>query len=264
MAALLQARGGWRSLRIQVRVVHALILREIITRYGRHNIGFMWIFVEPMMFTLGVLALYLIYNHHTQLPIIPFTVSGYSTVLLWRNTINRCGNALHANRSLLHHRNVRVIDFFAARLLLEVAGASMSFLTLATILTAVGAAPVPDDVLKMIAGWGLLAWFAMAMGLIVGCLSGQSETFERIWHVFTYLFLGASGAFFMVEWLPSRIQPLAEFIPTVDATELLREGYFGAAVHAHYDVAYLLTVNCVLTFIGLVTVKRLADTVEGA
>jgi len=45
-----------RSVVIQTRVVGALIMREIITRYGRHNIGFMWVFVEPMMFTAGVLG----------------------------------------------------------------------------------------------------------------------------------------------------------------------------------------------------------------
>jgi capsular polysaccharide transport system permease protein len=33
----------WRSLVIQARVVGALVMREIITRYGRHNIGFMWV-----------------------------------------------------------------------------------------------------------------------------------------------------------------------------------------------------------------------------
>lgn len=44
-----------RSLAIQLRVVHALFLREVITRYGRHGIGVLWIVAEPMLFTLGVL-----------------------------------------------------------------------------------------------------------------------------------------------------------------------------------------------------------------
>ena len=42
-----------RSLAIQSRIVRALLLREILTRFGRHNIGFLWLFVEPMLFTLG-------------------------------------------------------------------------------------------------------------------------------------------------------------------------------------------------------------------
>jgi capsular polysaccharide transport system permease protein len=252
-----------RSLKIQARVVGALLLREILTRYGRHNIGFMWIFVEPMMFTTGILSVYVLLRHHSELPLIPFTVTGYSTVLMWRNTINRCGNALEPNRSLLHHRNVRILDLFAARLLLEAAGASISLLTLAGVLIVAGVMLPPDDILTMIIAWGLLAWFAMSMGLIVGSISARSETFDRIWHVFTYLFLPASGAFFMVDWLPKRVQALAELVPTVDAAELLREGYFGPLARAHYDLNYLIMVNTVLTLVGLLTVRRLASTVEG-
>jgi hypothetical protein len=76
-----------------------------------------------MMFTVGVVMLWSIFKTHTtKLPLIPFVVTGYSSVLLWRNTISRCGNAVEPNRSLLHHRNVRVVDLFTARLILETAG----------------------------------------------------------------------------------------------------------------------------------------------
>lgn len=255
--------GFWRSLQIQGRIMHALIMREILTRYGRHNIGFMWIFVEPMMFTIGVVSIYLLYGHHTQLPLIPFTITGYSTVLVWRNTIGRCGAAIEPNRALLHHRNVRVIDFFAARLLLEVAGATISFLTLSSIMIMIGVMQPPDDILKMIIGWGLLAWWAMGMGLIIGAGSTVSEIVDRIWHVFAYLFLGASGAFFMVDWLPKRLQGWAELVPTVDCSEIFREGYFGQAVHPHYNLIYIVAVNCVQSLIGLIAVKRIAAMVEG-
>ena len=43
-AAYSSFRNG---LRTQLRVTHALILRELLTRYGRHNGGFLWIFLEP-------------------------------------------------------------------------------------------------------------------------------------------------------------------------------------------------------------------------
>src|SRR5256886_14556853 len=96
----------------------------------------MLVFAEPMMFTLGVVIVWsLLRTHSTRLPVIPFVVTGYSSLLLWRNTIGRGGNAVEPNRSLLHHRNVRGLDLFVARLLLEVAGASISFLTLATLIT---------------------------------------------------------------------------------------------------------------------------------
>ena len=264
MSEIVQAGGFMRSLAIQSRIVGALVMREIITRYGRHNIGFMWLFVEPMMFTAGVLVLWSLFRTHTtQLALIPFTVTGYSTVLLWRNAISRCGNAVEPNRSLLHHRNVRIIDLFAARLILETAGTSISFLALGAFLTLAGFMPLPDDILKMLVAWILLTWFASSMGLLIGSLSTLSESVDRIWHVFSYLFLPACGAFFMVDWLPRRLQDAALYIPTVNGAELLRQGYFGAEVHAQYDFTYLVAFNMVLTLIGLLLVKHISATVEG-
>src|SRR5512139_966706 len=111
------------SWRIQRRVLGALLMREILTRYGRHNIGFLWLFVEPMLFTLGVTAMWTALKtvHGSDLPIVAFSITGYSSVLLWRNMSGRCIGALTPNLSLLYHRNVRPMDIYAARLLLEAA-----------------------------------------------------------------------------------------------------------------------------------------------
>ena len=265
MEAMARSPGDLlRSAVIQMRVIGALIMREIITRYGRHNIGFMWVFVEPLMFTTGVLTVWsFIHSHSAKLPLVPFVVTGYSTVLLWRNTVSRCGNAIEPNRALLHHRNVRVIDLFIARLLLEVAGTTLSFMTLTTLLTLAGLMAPPDDVLKCLAAWLLLAWFALALGLIVGSLSAVFDPVERIWHVLSYLFLPLCGAFYMVAWLPSSAQRLALLLPTVDCTELLREGFFGGGVHAHYDLPYVIAVNTILLMIALLCTRGASMTVEG-
>src|SRR5687768_8047561 len=121
-----------RSLSIQRRVVWALFLREIMTRFGRHNIGFFWLFVEPMMFTLGVTALWTAAQavHGSDLPIAAFAITGYSSVLLWRNMPSRTIGAMGPNLSLLYHRNVRPLDIYYSRLMLEAAGATMSFVFL--------------------------------------------------------------------------------------------------------------------------------------
>ena len=116
-----------RSAQIQLRVLSALLMREVITRYGRHNIGFMWLFLEPMLFTLGIAGMWslLKMSHGGQVSIIAFALTGYSSVLVWRNTAGRCSKAIEPNSSLLYHRNVRVLDLFLARAILEIAGATI-------------------------------------------------------------------------------------------------------------------------------------------
>jgi capsular polysaccharide transport system permease protein len=247
-----------RSLRVQGRVIGALLMREILTRYGRHNIGFLWLFVEPMLFTLGVMAMWSIRRstHGTGLSIIAFAITGYSSVLLWRNAANRCSKAVGPNLALLYHRNVSVLDIFTARLLLETAGATASMVVLFTIFIAAGLVSLPADPLTMAVAWIWFCAFAAALGLIVGALSERSDTFERVWHTLTYLFFPFSGAVFMVDWFSESVQNTLLWIPQVNGVEMLRSGYYGPAMRAHYSVTYMLVVVTVMFWVGLLLVRR--------
>lgn len=253
-----------RSLSIQFRVIGALLMREIITRYGRHNIGFLWLFAEPMMFTLGVTALWMATKatHGSNLPITAFAVTGYSSVLVWRNTVMRCSAAITPNLSLMYHRNVRVIDLFASRIILEISGATISFVVLTLFFYAIGWMELPDDVLKIVFGWIMLSWFGASLALLVGALSERSELVEKIWHPLSYLLFPMSGAAFMVDWLPSSAQKVVLFLPMVHGVEILREGYFGHAVNAHYDLAYMSIINLCLTLIALSFAREAGRRVE--
>jgi capsular polysaccharide transport system permease protein len=253
-----------RSLQIQMRVVGALLMREILTRYGRHNIGFLWIFFEPMSFTLGVLALWTATKstHGSNLPITSFAVTGYSTVLVWRNCANRCALAIVPNQSLLYHRNVRVIDLFLARVLLEIAGATMSFVFLTILFVTIGLMQPPQDLTLIIVAWIHLAIFGSALGFIIGSLSERSETVDRVWHTIAYLLFPLSGALFMVDWLPEKFQKIILLLPMVHGSEMLRSGFFGSLVKPHYDVGYMAVCDLVLMFLGLLLVNDASKRVE--
>lgn len=253
-----------RSFELQGRVIGSLLLREVITRFGRHNLGFVWLFIEPMLFTLGVTVLWTVLKatHGTSLPIAAFALSGYSSILLWRNCSNRAVNALEVNHSLMYHRNVRALDVYMARLLLEICGATMSLIVLTIVFSTGGLMAVPEDVWTMMMGWGLLAWFAVALSLLVGAASERSELIERVWHILTYLMFPLSGAAFMVDWLPKAAQELVYWVPMVHGTEMIRHGFFGSAVRTYEDPFFLFVVNAVLTVLGLALVLDVGRKME--
>jgi capsular polysaccharide transport system permease protein len=258
-------RGGpWRQAATQLRVVRALILREVLTRYGRHNIGFLWLFVEPMMFTLGITALWSLtkQNHGSSLPIVSFALTGYSSVLVWRNAANRCTKAIEANLALMYHADVRPLDIFLARIFLEVVGVTVSFALLTLMFVSIEWIEPPRDIVMVAQGWGLLVVFGVSIGLIVGALSELSEVAERVWHTVTYLTFPLSGAVFMLEWLPRGIRTFVEFFPMVHGTESVRHGFYGDAVKSHEDLAYLATVDAFLLMVGLALVVRVTSRVE--
>jgi capsular polysaccharide transport system permease protein len=251
-------------MQIQLRIIGALLMREIITRYGRENFGFLWLFLEPMIFTGGVAAVWTATRtlHTADLSIVAFAVTGYSAVLLWRNCASRCCMAIPPNVGLLYHRNVRTLDLFITRIILEIAGATASFATLSIVFIVLGWMDWPQDIVLLLSGWLLLAWFAGALGLVLGPLTTYTEVLERLWHTLTYLILPFSGSLFMVDWLPSAVQDLALLNPIVSGVEMLRGGYYGPAVHAHYDAAYLAIASAALTLVGLRLVPVAARRVE--
>jgi len=245
---------------IQRRVVWALVLREMLTRYGRHNIGFLWLFLEPMLFTLGVTALWTASKtiHGSNLPIVAFAITGYSSVLLWRNMPGRCIGAIGPNLSLLYHRNVRPIDIYLARLILEAAGATMSFVFLVLFFSFIGWLELPEDVLQIAAAWCMLAWFGASLALFLGALSETSETVEKLWHPAAYILFPLSGAAFLVSALPDAAQKFVLLLPMVHGVEFLREGYFGSQITAHYDIAYMALWNVILTLFGLAQTRKIS------
>lgn len=253
-------RASWA---IQRRVIGALLMREVLTRYGRHNIGFLWLFVEPMLFTLGVTALWTLagIGHGSNLPIVAFAITGYSSVLLWRNMPSRCIGAIGPNLALMYHRHVKVMDIFAARLLLEAAGATISFVVLGLFFNAIGWISPPEDIGKVLFAWFMLAWFGFSLAVLMGAWSEQSELVDKFWHPTSYLLFPLSGAAYMVDALPTAAQQFVLMLPMVNGVELLREGYFGSTFKAHYDMGYMAVVCACMSLLGMAKMREISRTV---
>lgn len=247
-----------RSWRVQRRVIGALLLREIITRYGRNNIGFLWLFVEPMLFTLAITALWTATRsvHGSDIPIVAFALTGYSSVLVWRNMPSRCLNALKSNASLLFHRQVKIIDVYISRVMIECIAASTSFVVLGILFWSIDWLKPPEDVLEVLAGWMLLVWFGIVFGIFMGALSEAYDMVEKLWPPMSYLIFPMSGAAFIADALPERMREIVLYLPMLNGVEMLREGYFGSKMHAHYDVNYLLLFNLCLTFLAIAQVRQ--------
>jgi capsular polysaccharide transport system permease protein len=249
---------------IQRRVLHALLMREIITRFGRENLGVLWLVLEPMIFTLGVATLWSAagLHHGSPIPIVAFAVTGYSSVLMWRNSASRAGSAVAQNKSLLFHRNVQVVDVLLTRCALEIGGATASFVVLSLLFIFVGWMPEPIDLLKVVFGWLMLAWFGASLALLIGAGSAFSEIVDRVWHPAAYLLFPLSGAAFMVDWLPANMQKVVLLLPMVHGTEMIREGFFGNVVPTHYDVGYMASCCLGLSLAGLYVVRQVSRRVE--
>ena len=155
-ATFLQALG------VQARVLGALIMRELHTRYGRENVGYLWMFLEPMLLASVIGLLHYESGHGAyggDIKPLPFAVIGYTTFILFRGIVNRAEGAIEANAPLLYHRSVTVFDIVLARALLEFAAIFSTFAIIMTLIIFLGLADLPARPLYFILGWVLMWLF---------------------------------------------------------------------------------------------------------
>lgn len=248
----------------QSRVLGALIMRELTTRYGREGLGFAWLIAEPLMFCFGVLILWTstkpAYEHGIRLA--PFVMTGYMSLILTRHLIGLLASALQANQGLMYHRQIAPMHIFIARIALELGGATGAFFVVYVVLLALGQVSLPHDYLLLYAGWFLLAWVSMGFALILTGLAMRYDLMERLIGLISYSLIPISGVFFMVDWLPAAYRHIYLLIPFVHGVEMIRAGVFGEFVNTHYNASYALFVGSIFNILGLLIISASRDRIE--
>lgn len=251
----------WGSLSIQLRVIKALSKRDILARFGREGLGFLWLFLEPAMFTVGVAVLFTFFishdGKHSDIPVAAFALTGYSTIMLWRGMTGKLLVAVKSNKGLLYHRNVKVVDLCFSRALIETISCGISLIFVTLLFWSLGIVSLPDDPLSVFFGYMFYAWFSFNVSCFFAYVFSVSEVVERIAHVALYLAIPLMGGFFMVSWMPDSVQSFLLMSPLVNAIELLREGFFGVNSGAIYSISYLFYVNLPMTLIGLILLRKI-------
>ena len=202
-----------------------------------------------------------VYNIST-LNIVAFTITGYPMMMMWRNASNRAIGSISANMSLLYHRNVRVLDTIFARMLLEIAGATIAQIAIMSVLIAVRWIEMPADIFYMLLAWLLMAMFAIGLGLIICSVAFHFEPFGKVWGTISFVMMPLSGVFFFVHNLPQQLQHYVLMLPMVHGTEMFRAGYFGSSVTTYGNPWFILLCNLVLLLLGLAMVTKFSKGVE--
>lgn len=245
------------SFQIQKRVVKALILREMITRYGRNNLGFLWLFVEPLLVTMVTALLWKFVrgSQISSINIVAFMITGYPMMMLWKKSSSRAMEAVSSNIGLLYHRNVRMFDLLLSRMILEIASVTVAQIAIMLLFIFIGWIDLPADMFYMIIAWLLMAFFGLGLGFVLYAISCKSEVFGKIWNAMGMVFMMASGVFYFVSALPQQAQEIVLWIPMTHGTEMFRHGYFGATVVTMENPWYLALWDIILLFIGLLAFR---------
>ncbi|WP_174274981.1 ABC transporter permease [Sphingomonas bacterium] len=248
-----------RGFSVQARVIGALLLREMHTRFGRENIGYIWLIAEPMLLAtvIGIMHMGQHTEYSTDITPLGLTVVGYTIFIMFRGIVNRSEGAMEANATLMYHRMVTPDDVVLARALLEGGGTLGTVLIMLSALIAIGQAPFPTRPLMLALAIFFQFWSSWGQAMIVTTISNDNRTIGRLVHVYTYFMIPLSGAFIQIEWIPDPYRSYLLWLPMPHIFEMARYGVFKSATDKYFSITYLTGFCLVTMLIGLVSMRIL-------
>jgi len=251
-----------RGIATHLRVIGAVMMRELHTRYGRENIGYLWMVGEPLLLGSVIALLHSVQADHGAINPLAMAVVGYTIFIIFRGIVSRADGALNGNMSLMYHDMITVFDIAFARSLLELAGTFISFLILTSLIISLGYVEFPVRPLVMLAGIAYVFFLSFGFAMIIIGGTYEKSTLERLVHPFTYFMIPLSGAFYQVEWVPEPYRTYLLYIPFPHMFELVRYGMFDAATLRYVNFTYMTGSVLVLNFLGLVALRSLKSRIQ--
>lgn len=236
-----------------VRVILALMLREMTTRYGKSFGGYLWAFAEPV----GMIAmLSLVFSFAVRTPPLGsnfpmFFATGFLSYLYFMEMAQFSSSAVNMNRPLLEYPRVTPIDAIIARVLLQ-------FVTLSVVTVVIlGGIIWYFDIHTIYDFRAILE--AIALSTLLGVGTGVTNvfiftvfpTYKNIWKIITRPLFLISGILFLLESMPPFVQSLLWWNPLIHITALMHTGFYPSYDALFVSKLYVASIGGGLLVLGM-------------
>lgn len=254
----------YQTLTLQLDVVGALVLRELHSRFGRNNIGYLWLIGEPLLLATVIGALHAFQPVHigSSLPPVAMALLGYCVFIIFRGIFNRAESVLESSVPLMYHRMISVLNLSLARVVIEATGCICSLIILMGLAILTGFAELPARPLYLFGGIGGITWLSFALGLNITAITYGRPTLGRLVHPISYFMMPLSGAFFAVDWMTPKLQALFDWNPMAIIFEYCRYGMFEMASDDHLFGGYAAAWCAFFTYTGLLGIRRVRNRIH--
>ncbi|HQA04606.1 MAG TPA: ABC transporter permease [Thermodesulfovibrio thiophilus] len=217
------------------RVVFAIFVRELKTRFGKYRLGYFWALLEPILHIVifvgirGVIAGSLRggaekFIYHVDYPL--FLASGLVPFFMFSHSVSQIMNSINANRGLFYYQSVKPIDAMMARWLLEGVIFIFVWIFIFLALDYAGFKTTIKDPLGLIGIYILFYLFSFGLGLIFCIMVNLFEELAKIMPTIMMLLFFTSGIFFSINIIPVQFQSYLLWNPILHFLELSRTCFF--------------------------------------
>ena len=240
------------ALVVQLRVLHALILRDIRTRFFGNGLGYIVAILWPLVHIFVLLAVF----HFTGRvsPIgntIVFLAVSVVPVLCFLYMSRFIMFSVISNSPLLAFPIVHLIDIIAARVVLEISAAFCVVAVVSLSLLALGYPVYPDNPSQAFVAFLGVIFCGIGLGVLNGIIASKLPGWVLAYVVQWIFIYTTSGIVIQPDIIPSFILDIFSWNPTLHVVEWIRESYFYGYKSVVLDKFYPFEFGVVALFAAL-------------
>ncbi|NNU16764.1 ABC transporter permease [Parvularcula sp. ZS-1/3] len=246
------------SFSISSRVVNALILRELNSRYGNSRLGYLWAIANPI---ISIMVLFFLFStirsrETGDIPILMFLVTGWFSYGYYQTMVSSIANGEAANRSLMMHQPVTRLDVMASRAVVETLTTVSFFVVGVAIAAIIEDATLPNDPILVLASFAAAGTFGLSLGLAMGAILTYFPFAMNFLQPVNRIGFFVSGVLFTATMLPSWLYPYIRWNPMLHPIEGIRQGWFEVYTSPVLDLTYTFSIALPLLAVGLYLERR--------
>ncbi|GJD30272.1 Polysialic acid transport protein KpsM [Methylobacterium adhaesivum] len=253
-------RSDWD---VYAYVIHALMLRDMRTRFGASYWGYFVVVMWPVSHIFLIVGIMVVRGIAAPLEgsTALFIATGAVPALVFQYTSREAMKAIGSNKPLTYYPQVKLFDLIVARYIVEVVKGFTGLIVVFAILACFGVDPMPDEPIMAVGGYCA----ALLLGLGIGAINVGILSFFPGWQIgyilVTITFYLTSGVYFLPQFMPPQIYEVMKWNPIVQIIEWVRLGYY-PSLGVSVDYLYVLGWGFGSLTIGLIMertlVRRLA------
>jgi len=249
----------WSAARRQRRVLHALMLRNIRTKFFGNGLGMLVGIAWPLSHILILVTLYTLagrappYGDSIALfvatGVVPFQVFNYFARFMMIAVIR--------SRPLLAFPEVKVLDILFASATLEFLSTCCVVLAFLVLAWLAGIDAIPINIVQASYALGASVLLGLGFGVLNGVIALAMPTWVTGYVLTTIVLWFTAGIFFVPDALPATIREYLAYHPVLQVIEWMRSAYYEGYGDLMLDRTYAVCFSLGSLFLGLLLERAL-------
>jgi capsular polysaccharide transport system permease protein len=235
--------GLFAAIATRWRVVQAIMLRDIRSRFGHTRLGYFWAIMEPITHLLTLGTVFYAVNHAPP-PVgdnlFLYYITGLVPFLMFSHVSHDVMSAAEANNAMLQLPVVKRTDIMAAHALRQFATELCVGIIIFSIAALLGERGMPADPLTAMAAIVALWLLAVGVGAFNLVIVEAFPSYETLYASLIRLLYVGSGIYFSPIAMPDQVRDVLAWNPVLQGIEFFRSGFFPQYEPHWLDVPYLM------------------------